>query len=95
MFRIVSQYAIFVRICSQDFYELSGGDNSQRGRPIGRPGDLSFAALLRGLPSRSSRVRPAFALLGFGAAALLASRAKAGGPAWTRTRNQTVMSGRL
>ena len=25
----------------------------------------------------------------------LASRAKAGGPAWTRTRNQTVMSGRI
>ena len=33
--------------------------------------------------------------MGFGAAALLASRAKAGGPGRTRTCNQTVMSGRI
>src|SRR6266700_1182509 len=33
--------------------------------------------------------------MGFGAAALLASRAKAGGPDGTRTCNHTVMSGRI
>src|SRR6266446_5576268 len=38
-----------------------------------------------------ARLRP----LGFGAAAFVASRAKAGGPGRTRTCNQTVMSGRI
>jgi hypothetical protein len=33
--------------------------------------------------------------MGFGAAALLASRAKAGGPGRARTCNQTFMSGRI
>ena len=45
-----------------------------------------------GWPSPSSRAAAGLRPLGFGAAALLASRAKAGGPGMTRTCNQTVMS---
>ena len=46
-----------------------------------------------GLPSRSSRAAPAFAQVGYGAAAFTRF-ASEGGPGRTRTCNQTVMSGR-